>query len=533
MTGHLVKRAAQYKLPSLSEMNRGGIMSRSQGVSVRKIKELLRLESLGLSHRSIARSVKLSRWTVSEYLKRSASAGLSWEKVQTSSEEAVSNLFEKHHQSKVRNRREPEYAYMHKELKRRGVTLQLLWEEYIEQDPGGYSYSNYVLLYRKWRNQNKLVLRKNHTPGKNMSVDYAGMTMPIYDRRSGEITEVEIFVACLEASNYTFAKAYFDQKLFNWLEGHKDAFDYFGGVTEVVIPDNLKSGVTKSCYYEPDINPSYQDFATHYGIAVIPTRVRKPRDKGKVEKSVQVVERRILAPLRNRKFFSIEELNQAISAKLKELNDRPMQEYNCSRRDLFEQTEQEMLRPLPVTEYIFKEVRKAKVNIDYHVAFEKSFYSVPYTLIHSHVELHISNKLVEIYHNGKRVACHTRSHKIHDYNTLKEHMPEAHQAVTERRIDKLLEEAANIGPETEKQVTSVINSRRHPEQGFRASLGILRLANKHSPEKVESACKLANDAKSASYKTITNILRTGEPPEILPPRKSFEHTDVRGRNYYH
>lgn len=508
-------------------------MSRKQGMSVRKIKELLRLESLGISQRKIARSVRLSRSTVSDYLKRCASAGLSWEKVQSTSEDEVSLLFEKHHQSMSRDRLEPDYQYLNKELKRRGVTLQLLWEEYLERDSGGYSYSNYALLYRKWRNENKLVLRKNHIPGKDMSVDYAGMTMPIYDRQSGEVTKVEIFVACLEASNYTFAKAYYNQNLFNWLEGHKEAFKFFGGVTEVVIPDNLKSGVTKPCYYEPDINPTYQDFATHHGIAVIPARVRKPRDKGKVEKSVQVVERRILAPLRNRKFFSIEELNQAISEKLTELNNRPMQEYSCSRRELFEQTEREMLRPLPATEYIFKEVEKAKVNIDYHVQFEKNFYSVPYTLIHSRVELHVSNKLVEIYHKGQRVACHTRSYKIHYYNTLREHMPPAHAAVTDHRIDKLLQEAANIGPETEKQLTSVIKSRLHPEQGFRACLGILRLVNKRSPEEVESACKLANDAKRASYKTISNLLSTGRLTDTPTARKSLAHTNIRGGSYYH
>jgi len=508
-------------------------MSRKRGVSVRKIKELLRLESLGLSERKIAQSVNLSRSTVSDYLKRCASAGLSWEKLQLRPDEEVSLLFEGLHQSQIRDRREPDYQYLDKELKRRGVTLQLLWEEYIGQEPGGYSYSNYVLLYRKWRNENKLILRKNHPPGKSMSVDYAGMTMPIYDRQSGEVGEVEIFVACLEASNYTFAKAYFNQNLFNWLEGHKEAFNFFGGVTEIVTPDNLKSGVTKACYYEPDINPSYQDLAAHYGVAVIPTRVKKPRDKGKVEKSVQVVERRILAPLRNRKFFGIAELNQAISEKLIELNERPMQGYACSRRELFEQTERETLKPLPVTEYVFKEVKKAKVNIDYHVEFERNFYSVSYTLIHSQVELHTSNKLVEIFHNGQRVVCHARSYKIHDYKTLREHMPPAHAAVTERRIDKLLQEAANIGPETEKQVTAVINSRRHPEQGFRASLGILRLANKYAPVKVESACKLANDAGRASYKTISNLLSAGKLTETLSPRKSFEHTNIRGKNYYH
>jgi transposase len=379
-------------------------------------------------------------------------------------------------------------------------------------------------------------MRLSHKAGEKVFVDYAGQTVPVVDSQTGEILPAQIFIGVLGASNYTYAEAHWSQDLPNWTGAHVRMFDFFGGVTEIVVPDNLKAGVKHPSRYEPDLNPTYQDLAQHYGVAVIPARVRKPKDKAKAEVGVQVVERWILARLRNRTFFSLTDLNQAIRGFLDELNARLMKHLGRSRRELFEMLDQPVLKPLPESPYEFALWKKARVNIDYHVEFEKHYYSVPHTLIHEAVYIRATESTIEVFFKNRRVASHRRINSPGRHTTVAEHMPPSHQKYQEWSPDRFIRWAHTIGPHTALLVQAMFDSRKHPQQAYRSCMGILRLAKRYGEDRLEAACGRALPAGIHSYKGVKNILdakldqvEPEEPSTLIPT----DHENIRGRTYYH
>ena len=507
-------------------------------LSMRKINEVLRLKkACHLSNRAIARSCQISHSTVGDYLKRAAAASLSWPQPEGLSEEQLERLLYPGEVDATGGgpKPMPDWKEAHEELKKRHVTLRLLWTEYREAYPAGYGYSQFCELYRQWVVKLDPPMRLKHNAGEKLYVDYAGDTVPITDPETGEVTQAEIFVATMGASNYTYAEAQKSQAMPNWIGGHVRAFAYLGGLPQILVPDNLGQGVKKACRYEPDLNPTYQEMAEHYGLAVIPARVRRPRDKAKVEVGVQVVERWILARLRNRTFFSLAELNRAIQKLLLELNDRRMEHLEKTRRELFEEVDRPALRPLPEKPYEYATFKNCRVNIDYHVEFEKHFYSVPYILIHEEVRLRATEHLVEIFHKSKPepVALHPRSALPGRYSTQTAHMPPKHQKTTEWSGDRILSWAGKIGPQTVQLVQAILAARRHPEQAFRSCLGILRLSGQASPPQMETACQIALQAHLLNYSSFKDIL------EHLPASTKNDthsplpaHENIRGETYY-
>ena len=478
-------------------------------LSMRKIEEILRLKyEVGLTHRAIAQSCGVSASTVSEYVTHARAAGVSWPLPEGISGAALDELlYPKREQGAGRQIPQPDWQQMHKERRRKGVTLSLLWVEYRQEEPDGYSYSQFCHHYRAWRKQLNPVMRQQHRAGEKLFIDYAGQTVPVIEPETGEITQAQIFVAVLGASSYTYAEAQASQSLPNWIGGQVRLLEFLGGVPEVLVPDNLKAGVTSPHRYEPDINLTYQEFARHYGVAVVPTRSRKPKDKAKVEVGVQVVERWILAQLRDQTFFSLAALNQAIGKLLTELNDRPMKHLGQSRQGLFTELDKPALRPLPSQRFEFARWQKARVHIDYHVAFEKHFYSVSHQLVGKEVEVRATEKTVEIYYYHQRQASHLRSHLPGRHSTQPGHMPPAHRFVASWSPERFIRWAKEIGPQTEALIILVLDSRRHPQQAYRTCLRILRLAKRYDPERLEGACQRALAAGIYSYKGLHHLLK--------------------------
>jgi transposase len=506
---------------------------------MRKLKEVLRLASLGLSQHQIARSCSISQSTVHEYLAAAQAAGLRWPLPADWDDAQVERtLFPQRPAPAVwRKHPEPDWAGIHGELQtHRDLTLQLVWQEARENDPEGYGYSRFCDLYRRWLKKLDLVLRQEHRAGEKMFVDYAGATIPVYDPQGGEPRQAAVFVAVLGTSSYTFAEATAGQDLRNWIGSHRRAWEFFGGVTEIVVPDNLKSAVTHPSYYEPDLNPTYRDLGEHYGVAIIPARPYRARDKAKAEVGVQVVQRWIVAALRKRKFFSLEEVNQAIAELLVRLNQRPFRKRPGSRATLFAQLDRPALKPLPATRFQFGEWKTARVNIDYHVEIERHFYSVPYALAHQEVDVHLTAETVEILHRGVRVASHARSDVRGKATTLDEHRPKAHQRYLDRTPSRLIEDAQQIGPATGQLVEAILAAKRHPEQGYRSCLGILRLAKTYPPERMEAAARRCLRARAYNCQSMDSILKnkldrlplSGDPPA----RSAVEHDNIRGAGYF-
>jgi transposase len=506
-------------------------------LSMRKIAEVLRLKwTCGLTNREIGRSCSISHSTVSDYVKRAEAAGIKWPIPETLNEDQLYRLlFPEEAQAADRAAKPlPNWEDVRKELKKRNVTLRLLWDEYKTAYPDGYRYSQYCDLYRRYVQKLDPPMRQNHKAGEKLFVDYAGDTVPITDPETGEVRQAVIFVAVLGASSYTYAEAQLSQEMLHWIGGHIRAHVFFGGVTQIWVPDNLKQGVKSPCWYDPDLNLTYQELAQHYGVAVLPTRVRKPRDKSKVEVGVQVVERWILARLRNRTFFSLAELNRAIEPLLAELNDRRMVHLEKSRRELFEELDRPALRPLPDQPYEYATSKTARVNIDYHVDFEKHLYSVPFSLIHEEVRIRATERMVEIYHSSQRepVAVHPRSHVVGRYSTQSTHMPPKHQKAGEWTPERLVSWASEIGPQTVQLIQAILSSRQHPEQAFRSCLGILRLAGQFSPALMETACQEARDTKTLSYRSVKAILEMLQLMDTPHPAPLPLHTNIRGNTYY-
>ena len=398
-------------------------------------------------------------------------------------------------------------------------------------------YSRFCDLYAAWRGRLSPTMRQTHPAGERLFVDYAGQTVEVIDGATGEVRRAQIFIAALGASNLTYAEARWTQALPDWIGCHVGAFASFGGVARQIVCDNLKAGVTAACRYEPGISRAYQDMAAHYGAAVLPARVRRPRDKAKVEVAVQVVQRWVLARLRHRRFFSLAELNGAIRELITDLNDRPMRHLGASRRALFEVLEQPALLPLPAEPYAYADWRRCRAGLDYHVEVYGHFYSVPYRLVREAIEARITDRTVELFHRGTRVASHVRSPRQHRHTTTPEHMPSAHRRHAEWTPTRLLREAASVGPATLALMERILAAKPHPEQGFRACLGILRLVRGYGSERLEAACRRGLDVGACSYGSVLSILRHGLDralrPEPVPDEPPVQHRNIRGSGYYH
>ena len=508
-------------------------------ITMRKIREILRLKwEQAFSHRQIAESCQVARPTVTEYLERATAVGLKWPLPPDLNDTALERLlFPPRARPTEPQRAVPDWSTVHTELQRKSVTLFLLWQEYKTQHPTGYGYTWFCTRYQAWAKKLDVVMRHDHRAGEKVFVDYAGDTVPIHDSRTGESRQAQIFVAALGASSYTYIEATWTQSLPDWIGSHVRMFDFFGGCPEILVPDNLRAGITAAHRYEPDLNPTYQELAMHYGVAVMPARSRKPRDKAKVESAVQLAERWILAQLRHSTFFSLAELNTAIRTALTVLNQREFQKLPGSRHSRFLAVDQPALRPLPLTPYEYAEWKKATVHIDYHVEVDRHYYSVPYTLVGHRVEVRLTTNCVECFSKGQRVSSHRRSSLPGQHTTVTEHMPQAHQAYAEWTPERLVRWAQQSGPATAQLVATILASRAHPLQGFRSCLGIMRLGNSYGDDRLEAACARALVLQAHSYKSVASILRHGldqqplTPDRVSPP--SILHSNIRGPQYYH
>jgi len=505
-------------------------------LTMRKSREILRMKwKMGFSDRQVAASLRISHSTVGDYVKRAEKAGLDWAQVEKLGEaELKSKLFpQKKEKVKPNQRPLPDWDKVHQEMCRPGVTRKLLWMEYIRDHPGGYGYSQFCELYRRWaKSQGKPVMRVPKKAGEEVQVDYAGQTVLVINPETGEKRKAQIFVGVLGASGLIYAEAQWDQSLPNWIRAHVRMFDFFGGVPEIIRPDNLKTGVTKASFYDPDLNPTYHEMAVHYGAAVIPTRVKEPTDKGLVENAVLQAERWILAALRNVKFFSLYELNQAIRKQRTWLNNRQLSNRDLSRRELFLQLEKQALRPLPEHPFEYLEVKQAKVHIDYHVTFKKHHYSVPHQYIGHKVLIRAAENLVTIYHENRRIAHHVRYDR-YGYSTDKSHLPSNHRWYLEWTPERFCKWARQIGPHTEEVVSRVLVSRQHPQQAYRACLGILQFAKRYSPESLELVCQQAQEVGVYSYRAIKRLLTTKKDMlETGLQCQTESHEHVRGKTYY-
>lgn len=501
-----------------------------QRLPVRKIREVLRLKAAGLSDRKIAAAIGSSRSTVQECLRRARETEIAWPLAEDLDEDALhARLYRR--SVPLSHRPLPDFAQVRAELSRAGVTRLLLWQEYKAAHPDGWQYSVFCDQYRHWLASQELVLRQNHAPGDKLFVDYAGQTIPIGDRHGGEARPAQIFVAVLGCSNYTYAEATWTQALPDWLGSHVRSLEFIGGVPAAIVPDNLKSAVARAHRYEPQINPSYQDLAEHYGVAVLPARVRKPRDKAKVEAGVLVVERWILARLRHRSFFSLGELNTAIRELLESLNNRPFKKLDGCRRSRFVELEQSALKPLPARAYEFGQWKKAKVHPDYHIQVGQAYYSVPYRLIGESLDVRISSRTVEIFHAGKLVAAHPRAAERGRRSTRDAHRPQRHVAIIENTLARLLERAAAIGPATVEVLAQQAARRKHPEETLRSAQGILRLAQDFTPAGLERACERAVTLRSYSYRAVRTLIET--PARARgQPALDLAHENLRGPEYF-
>ena len=510
----------------------------AERLSMRHLRELLRLhQNSGLSQRAIAHSLGIAQGTVSKYLWRARQAGLSWPLPAEFDDDdrLEARLFPPLPDLPPDKRPKPDWAEVHRELRRQDVTLALLWEEYKGREPDGFSYSWFCDLYKEWAGRLKPTMRQVHLAGEKLFVDYAGRTMEVIDGTTGEISTVQIFVAVLGASSYTYSEATYTQSLPDWIGSHARAFAFLGGAARQTVSDNLRAGVTRACLHEPLVNRTYADLARHYGTAVVPARPYKPRDKAKVEVGVQVVGRWVMARLRNRRFFALAALNAAIRELLEDLNGRTMRGFGRSRRALFEELDRPALVPLPDEPFAFAEWKRCRVGLDYHVEIGRHHYSVPSTLVRQEVEARVTDATVEIFLRGKRVASHLRSRAEGRATSVTEHMPSAHRRHREWTHDRIRREAARMGADAATLIDAILEDRPHPEQGFRSAIGILGLAKRHGPERVDAACARAIALGTRSYGSVARIL--GNRAEALAPAPAdapaLIHANIRGPAYYH
>lgn len=506
-------------------------------LSMGKISEVLRQKfAMGLSNRLIADSLNVSPSTVSDYLSRAKAAGISWPLPKEISEQELYDKLFLPSGVATRNRSTPDWQYIYTELRKKGVTKQLLWREYRGQDPDGICYSRFCSLYQNYTKTVAPVMRQIYKGGEKTFVDYAGMTVDWIDYKSGEIFTAQIFVGCLGASQFIYAEATASQQLPDWINSHINMFEYFGGVTEIIVPDNLKSGVTKAHRYDPDINANYQHFAEHYKIAIIPARAASPRDKAKVENGVGIIERQILAPLRDTTFTGIGEINAEIWSRLTILNNQKFQKMQTTRRELYEQLDKPALKALPASRYQYATWKKAKINLDYHFTFDDCFYSVPYKHLGNKVAIRATGKSVECFYNNQRIASHIRSYKKYSFTTEALHMPKNHQEHSKFSAERLTNWASKIGENTTAFIKHMLQCRTFPEQAYRACLGILRLSNHYGDVRLEKACYKALSVGATRYQQVATILKNNL-EEVSDNNTNInspliEHENIRGSDYY-
>lgn len=509
---------------------------------MRKIKDILRLrQEAGLSYRSISQALNIGYGTVVDYLERAESASVNWPLPAELNERELGRLlFPTQPRTGQRRFAEPDFQSVHQELRVKFVTKHLLWQEYRQQNPAdGYSYAQFCHRYLKWLGCQQYSMRQIHRPGEKLFVDYCGPTMAVVNADTGEMRSAQIFVAVLGASSYTFACATWSQTQEDWLGAHVKALAFFGGVPQIIVPDNLKSAVTKTHRYKPAITASYQQLAAHYQSVIIPARPYKPKDKAKAEVGVQIVERWIMARLRHHTFFTLASLNQAIAALLIDLNERPFKKLPGSRRTQFQQLDKPALRPLPTQPYQYAEIKKARVHIDYHLEYDRHYYSVPHHLVKQEVEVQASEGTVAIYSNGQRVASHPRSYQQGAHSTCPEHMPGTHRAVHEWSAERFLGWANDVGPFTGEIVRQLLDRKRHQEQNFRSVLALLSNAKKYGRHRLNEACDRALQINSPTRSSVESILRSGLDQVALNDETRQEelaldhHENVRGQHYYH
>jgi len=508
-------------------------------ITMRYVKDILRLKHQNqLSVREIAGSCGRPASTVGDYLQRAEAAGLSWPLPEGLSEAELMERLMKPPaalpQESGPAKPLPDWPAIHEQMRRKGVTLQLLWREYRQAHPDGYQRSRFCQWYRCWAKTLEPVLRQVHEPGQKLFVDWAGLKVPVH-HADGSVSQASLFVAVLGFSNKTYAEAFANEQLEHWIAGHCHAFAFYGGLTRALVPDNPKTAVVRPCRYEPVLQRTYQEMAAHYGTVILPARTKKPRDKAKVETGVQIAERQLLAPLRDQRFFSVAEINQALRPLLDELNAQGFQKLEGSRNSWFASQEKATLLPLPAAAFELATWSKATVNIDYHVSVDNHFYSVPHPLIHQELEARSTANTVELFHHGKRVAAHVRSYLPGKFTTLEEHRPKSHQRYLEWTPSRLVDWARKTGPLCGKVVEHILQSKPHPEQGFRSCLGIIRLGKGVGPERLEAACARALRFGTCSYRSIKSILEKGldqQPPEPELPLNSPTHENVRGQDYY-
>lgn len=507
-------------------------------ITMRQIREALRLHlQADLSFTEVGRALKISKSAVGKYVSLARVAGVDWAVAQTLSDEALEARLYRPALPRSSHQLAPDFAHVHQELKRAGVTLMLLWEEYARGNEQAYKYTSFCVKYRAFAQGLKRSMRQNHVAGDKLFVDYAGQTVPVIDPITGEINAAQIFVATLGASNYTYACATARQTTADWIGAQIRALEFIGGVPRLIVPDQARALIKNPDRYDPQPNRTYEEFAEHYGCALLAARPAHPRDKPKVEGAVLLVERWILARLRNRQFFSLGELNDAIAALLVDLNSRAFKKLPGCRRSAFEELDAPALSPLPATRYVVSRWKGVKVNIDYHVEFEGHYYSVSHRLVGTRLEVRATDTLVECFAANQRVACHPLSHRRGAHTTLGEHMPSSHRAHLEWTPAKLIAWAQGIGVSTAAVVTWQLEHRPHPEQGYRACLGLMRLARQYTPQRLEGACTRALAIRSPTYRSVDNILKSGldRQPTNVPATTSPlpGHENVRGPDYYH
>ena len=509
-------------------------------VAMRLVRDCLRLKSSGVSTREIARRIGVAPSTVRLTLRRCAAVGLVWPLDIALTDTALEQRLFANAGKKQGHRRhkEPDWAGVHREMKRKHVTLSMIWEEYIERHPGGYRYSRFCELYKGWEGRLPVTMRQTHVAGERLFVDYAGDGVPIViDRLTGEMRKAQIFVAVLGASSFTYAQATWTQGLADWIDSHARCFEAIDGVPHLVVPDNTKTAVIRACLYDPYVNRTYADMAAHYGTAILPARPRRPRDKAKVEQAVLIVERWLLGRLRNQIFYSLAEVNAAIANLLRRLNEeRPIRRLGVTRRQLLEQIDRPALKPLPDAAYVLGEWCARRVGIDYHVDVAAHYYSVPHRFARAEVEVRLSARTVEIFLKGERIAAHMRNSGNRKHTTVAEHMPSSHRRYAGWTIDRIRKDASAIGPATSALCEHILESRPHPEQGFRACLGIVRLAAPYSVQRLEAAAERAIEIGARTYGSIKSILDNNLDRRPAPTRAAdgtpILHTNIRGPRYY-
>lgn len=507
---------------------------------MRKLREILRLRLQGeLSVRQIKDSLRLSLGAVQKVTSKASSLGLDWETIEQLDDQQLARHFYPQSDTRASNQfKLPDWVDVNQELKRKGMTKHLLWEEYTQQYPNrSYSYPQYCFLYKQWLSKQKRSMRQTHKAGEKLFVDYAGQTVPIICKSTGEVSFAQIFVAVLGASNYTFCEATWSQGLPDWIGSHARAFAFLGGVPTMVVPDNLKSGVTKACRYDPDVNPSYSQLGAHYGTAIVPARPYKPKDKAKAEVGVQIIERWILARLRHHSFFSLAELNHCIGVLLEDVNNRPFKKLKGTRQQWFESLDKPALAPLPKHAYQYTDIKHVKVNVDYHIQYDKHLYSVPHHLVGEKLELHAKDNLIELYFHNQRVTSHVRKYTT-GMTTIPEHMPTKHEKHHQWTPGRLMNWAKDLGDEVLRWVQALLKQKQHEEQAYRVCLGLLNLSRAYPPTRLNNACAIANKNSLYRLKQIKAILQSNQ-DQLLPEQKEQasllpqSHENIRGPKSFH